>query len=88
MQTYAFTVRTNSDPNPAIVDAIYGVCDDASATSENDGRLAITFDREAESLEKAIRSAVDALRTVAVDVSGVTLDVDCLGVLNYPQGEH
>lgn len=82
MQTYAFTVHTNSDPDPATVDAVYGVCDDASATSENGGRLAIAFDRDAESLEKAIRSAVDDLRSVAVDVSGVTLDVDSLAVLN------
>ncbi len=82
MQTYAFAVHTGNDPDPAIVDAVYDVCDDASATSENDGRLAITFDREAESLEKEIRSAVYELRTVEVDVSSVTLDVDSLAVLN------
>ena len=82
MQTYAFTVHTTNETDSAIVDAIYGICDDASATSENGGRLAVAFDREAESLEKAIRSAVDSLRTVAVNVSGVTLDVDSLAVLN------
>jgi len=78
----AFTVHTDSDPDPAIVDAVDGICDDASATSENDGRLTIAFDREAESREKAIRSAVDTPRSLRVDVAGVTLDVDSLAVLN------
>ena len=81
MQTYAFTVQTKSDPDPNVVDAIYAACDDASASSEN-GKLAIAFDREADTLEIAIREAVDVLRKLSVDVASVTLDVESLAVLH------
>lgn len=81
MQFYAFTVQANRNSDPSIVDSIYSVCDDATASVEN-GKLAIAFDRRADTLEQAIREAVDALRSLAVDVTSVTLDVESLAVLN------
>ncbi|WP_417732721.1 hypothetical protein [Rosistilla oblonga] len=81
MQVYAFTVQTNRNSDSSIVDSIYSVCDDATASVEN-GKLAIAFDRRADTLEQAIREAVDALRSLAVDVTSVTLDVESLAVLN------
>lgn len=81
MQVYAFTVQTNRNSDSSIVDSIYSVCDDATASVEN-GKLAIAFDRRADTLEQAIREAVDALRSLSVDVTSVTLDVESLAVLN------
>ena len=81
MQVYCFTVLTNTDGGDAdVVDRVYGICDDATATSE-DGRLAVAFDREAESLDQAIGSALKQLRRISVGITGVTIDPESLAVL-------
>lgn len=80
MQTYAFTVLTENEPDAGTVEKVYAACHDATATSEN-GRLAIAFDRPANSLDHAIRSALSQLGTLQIAITAVTLDAESLAVL-------
>ncbi|MDZ4685863.1 MAG: hypothetical protein SH850_12410 [Planctomycetaceae bacterium] len=50
-------------------------CDDGTLASRN-GRAWVHFDREAPSLEEAIRSAVAQVQAAGFKVSKVELDVD------------
>lgn len=73
MFTYEFTlVIPEIDPQTA--DAIYGVCSDSSVGRAN-GTTYVAFDREAESLEVAIQSAIDDLRRVGVRPLRVEMEV-------------
>lgn len=80
MQTYAFTVLTENELDVGIVEKVYAACPDATATSES-GRLAIAFDRQADSLDDAIRSALNQLGTLQIAITAVTLDAESLTVL-------
>ena len=79
MQTYAFTILTTADAAADVVDRLYRVCTDATATS-CDGRLLIAFDRDAESLDAAIRSALGDLLVVGCDATTVTIEAESLAL--------
>ena len=77
MKTYEFDVIlkgvSEADDEPA--DALFNAgCDDGTLASR-DGVAWIHFDREAASLEEAIRSAVSQVQSAGLTVSKVELDV-------------
>jgi hypothetical protein len=57
MPTYEFTLVLADEITTDTADAIYAICDDATSSRSN-GVEYVAFDRQAESLESAIRSAV------------------------------
>jgi len=73
MRTYEFCVIV-PPLDEATADAIYGLCPDSSVGA-NHGVDYVAFDREAETLEEAIRSAVSELRRLAVKPLRIELDV-------------
>lgn len=72
MRTYEFNVIV-SPLDDATADAIYGMCPDSSVGA-NHGIDYVAFDREADSLEDAIRSAVAQLRALAVRPLRIEMD--------------
>jgi hypothetical protein len=75
MKTYEFSVvltapeLTNDD-----CDALYAAgCDDGTVVTR-DGITRVAFDREAESLEEAIRSATAQVRAAGFQVTKVEMD--------------
>lgn len=74
-QAYSFTVHLmNPFDDEELCDRIYGVCDDSTATSDREGRLLLEFDREAESLDNAIRSALADLVSVGATPQSITIE--------------
>ena len=73
MATYAFTLIV-PETDDAIVEMIYGACADASF-GKSHGTTYVAFDREAESLEIAINSAIADLERIGVQPSSVEMDV-------------
>ena len=60
-------------------DRIYGAgCDDSSVSS-CEGAISISFDRESESLESAIRSAIAQVQTTGVSVEHVRIEAEAVG---------
>lgn len=84
MKTYEFDVilKGVSEITDERADALFAQgCDDGTPACR-DGMAWIHFDREAPSLEEAIRSAVTQVRAAGFTVCKVELDVDataCLG---------
>jgi hypothetical protein len=77
MKTYEFDVvlKDLGEITEDRADALFAVgCDDGTPASCN-GVAWIPFDRDAGSLEEAIRSAVAQVRAVGLSVSKVVLDV-------------
>ncbi|MDA0842114.1 MAG: hypothetical protein O3B01_04350 [Planctomycetota bacterium] len=70
---YEFTLIV-SDQDLSIIDQLYARCSDASA-GKNDGQSYVAFDREAESLESAIQSAVEDLRSLNIEPIRLEMDV-------------
>jgi len=85
MKTYEFDVFLSgmSEVTDEQSDAMFEKgCDDGTPASSN-GVVWIHFDRQAPSLEEAIRSAVTQVRSAGFTVSKVELDMNsaaCLGV--------
>ena len=75
MKTYEFSlVLTASDVTDDDCDALYDAgCDDGTVVTR-DGVTHIAFDREAESLEAAIRSATAEVRAAGFEVARVEMD--------------
>ena len=76
MKTYEFDVVLNgaTDVTDEQADALFAAgCDDGTPTSCN-GSAWIHFDREAGSLEDAIRSAVAQVRAAGLAVAKIELD--------------
>ena len=73
MMTYEFTliIREIGDER---VEALYARCDDAS-TGRSNGVAYVAFDREAESLESAIDTAVGDLRSVGIQPLRIEMPV-------------
>jgi len=84
MKTYEFDVvlKEISDISDDAADALFSAgCDDGTPASSS-GIAWIHFDREASSLEEAIRSAVSQIQTAGFKVAKVELDAAsaiCLG---------
>ena len=73
MKMYEFTLVL-PDVDDETADAIYGKCKDSSLGKCN-GTTYVAFDREAESLEAAIDSAVADLKSVGVQPLHVQMEV-------------
>ena len=81
MQTYGFIVQTRNASDESLVDVVYGLCEDASASSR-DGMLSIAFDREADSMDAALRSAIEQLRIAGCVIDHITIESDSLAALS------
>ena len=76
MKTYGFDVilKGVSEVSDEAADALFEAgCDDATPSS-TDGVARVHFDREAPSLEEAIRSAVAQVQSAGFTVSRVEMD--------------
>ena len=80
MTTFSFNVVLSGPmPDLDVTDRLFGRCPDAGMfTSQGCSR--VEFDREAASLEEAVRSAVADVRAVGLTAERVELDVDDLAV--------
>lgn len=78
MKTYEFDVvlKDTNEVSDDQADALFAAgCDDGTPAS-GDGMAWVHFDREASSLEEAIRSAVAQVRAAGFKASKVELDVN------------
>jgi len=75
MKTYEFSlVLTAAEVTNDDCDALYEAgCDDGTVVTR-EGVTYVAFDREAESLEDAIRSATTQVRAAGFDVARVEMD--------------
>jgi hypothetical protein len=75
MATYEFAlVLAEADLSDEDCDALYEAgCDDGTVVTR-EGVTHVAFDREAESLEDAIRSATGEVRAAGFDVARVEMD--------------
>lgn len=75
MTTQSFTLFIGGQNVIELDDAekIYAICDDCTAGSRG-GRMHIRFHRESDSLEAAIRSAIDQVQQVGYVVARVETD--------------
>ena len=75
MKTYEFSLLlTESEVTDEDCNALYEAgCDDGTVVTRN-GRTYIAFDREAESLEEAIRSATAQVMAAGFEVARVEMD--------------
>ena len=85
MNTYGFTVvltaATDADRSEQVAETLYGGrCDDSSVHT-NGPTVLVSFDREAESLDQAVRSAVADLRAENLEVERIEIDRDDLAPL-------
>lgn len=78
MKTYEFDVvlKDTNEVSDGQADALFAAgCDDGTPAS-GDGMAWVHFDREASSLEEAIRSAVAQVQAAGFKASKVELDVN------------
>jgi len=75
MKNYEFSlVLTESEVSDLHCDALYAAgCDDGTVVTRN-GVTYVAFDREAESLETAIRSASEQVRAAGFTIARVEMD--------------
>jgi|ETNmetMinimDraft_20_1059909.scaffolds.fasta_scaffold44913_2 hypothetical protein len=73
LRVYEFTLIV-PDQDLATIDQLYARCSDASA-GKNNGQCYVAFDREADSLELAIQSAVADLRSANIEPVRLEMDV-------------
>ena len=83
MNTYGFDIFLKDvlELTDDHADALFKAgCDDGTPACSN-GAAWIHFDRDAQSLEEAIRSAVAQVRAAGFQVSKIELDVDSVAVI-------
>ncbi len=73
MKIYEFTLII-PEIDDTTVEAIYGSCHDSSI-GKTRGTMYVAFDRESESLESALDSAVEDLRKLGIEPLRVEMDV-------------
>ncbi len=73
MKTYAFTLIL-PETDDTVAETIYGTCTDASL-GKSHGTTYVAFDREAESLEVAIDSAIADLQHVGIQPLRIEMDI-------------
>ena len=79
MRQYDFTVTLAEflELTPGLADALFAAgCDDGTPGTAN-GVLVIDFHREAASLEDAIRSAIEDVRTAGYEVAPLSMELNC-----------
>lgn len=72
MKLHEFTLVLNADPNEDEADKIYGALNDGTISTMA-GVPQIHFHREAESLEHAITSAIEDVRSTGFEVDRVEM---------------
>ena len=77
MKDHEFTLILTADPSDNDADKLYGKFSDGTLSTIS-GVPQIHFHREALSLEKAIRSAIDDVRAVGFDVARVEMEPNAL----------
>jgi hypothetical protein len=78
MKVFGFTIAIDEFvDNLDAIDVFYGKTADASVAA-SEGKTLIHFDREAESLDAALRSAVADVQDAGWQVCEITIQPDCL----------
>ena len=77
MKEHQFTLILNADPTDDEADKMYGMFNDGTISTIA-GTPQVSFHREAESLEGAIRSAISDVRSAGFEVQRVEMEPDCL----------
>ncbi|MEX1026865.1 MAG: hypothetical protein WD049_02490 [Candidatus Paceibacterota bacterium] len=79
MNTYGFTftLKENATSTERVAEAIYAICDDVSVGS-CEGIVHAAFDRDADSLDSAIKSAASDVAKAGFAVSHVDIDDETL----------
>jgi hypothetical protein len=77
MSWHEFTLVLTSEPGEADADRLYESFDDGTISTIA-GVSQIDFHREAESLEKAIRSAISEIEAAGLDVARLEMLADAL----------
>ena len=77
MSLHEFTLVLTSEPGEADADRLYESFDDGTISTIA-GVSQIDFHREAESLEKAIRSAISEIEAAGLDVARLEMLADAL----------
>jgi len=84
MKLYQFTITVDEDLSDVdLVDAFYGKVDDASV-SVADGQSLIQFDREADSLDRALNTAIASILNEGWKVCEILIEPNCLLPLAAP----
>jgi len=80
VQTFIFTctIADRTDFDLDLADAIYAAGADDSSVGSRDGVVTVDFDREAETLDQAVRTAIDDLAKAGLRVSVVRIDANSL----------
>ena len=77
MKEHEFTLLLTADPDEEQAENLYGTCNDGTISTIA-GVPQVHFHREAASLEDAIRSAIDDVRSAGFDVERVEMLPDAL----------
>jgi len=77
MKEHEFTLVLTSDPDEGQADKLYGAFNDGTISTIA-GVAQIHFHRQAASLEDAIRSAIEDVRSAGFDIQRVEMQPDML----------
>ncbi len=84
MKVFAFTISIDQYVDDLdTIDAFYGKTADASV-AVSEGKTLIHFDREADSLDEALRSAVSDVQEAGWQACEITVQPDCVPPLSTP----
>ena len=81
MQTYSFEFRVDDPIDDATTEKLYGRCDDAMTGCEN-GQWYVAFDRDADSLDHATKTALDDVIASGIMPGSMVIDSEGLACLN------
>jgi len=83
MKTYGFDIilRGIDSLNDEIVERVYALCDDCGLSSGS-GVTTARFDREANSLESAIASALETIRKAGCEAERIEIDREDFATLS------
>ncbi len=84
MQTFVFTctIVGLTDFDLDLADAIHAAGADDSSIGVSDGVVTVDFDRQAETLDGAVRTAIEDLAKAGLQVSDVHLDAESLKAID------
>ena len=81
MTTFSFTFRLNRSLDDLDeIDALYARCADATVESEG-AASTVHFDRDAESLDDALRAAVVDVTSLGHGIAAIEVEPACVGAL-------
>ena len=77
MREHHFTLILTTNPDEKEADMLYGILDDGTLSTIV-GVPQISFHREAQSLEQAIRSALDDVRVAGLEIERVDMEPEAV----------